>query len=80
MTGPLSGSGAMVLLHDPGEVARMRDLAYAVSPGSHTLMAVKYREVIFSQNESSLSRTRKACYFRTIEIQTLYKQQRTEIV
>ena len=46
MAGPLSGSGAMVLLHDPEEVARMRDLAYAVSPGSHTLLAVKYRSVI----------------------------------
>ena len=44
MAGPLSGSGAMVLLHDL-EVARMRDLACAVSPGSHTLLAVKYRSV-----------------------------------
>ena len=34
MAGPLSGSGAMVLLHDPEEVVRMRDLAYAVSPGT----------------------------------------------
>ena len=49
MAGPLTGSGAMVLLHDPEEVVRMRDLAYAVSPGSHTLLAVKYREVIFYQ-------------------------------
>ena len=46
MAGPLSGSSAMVLLHDPEEVARMRDLAYAVSPGSHTLLTVKYRSVI----------------------------------
>ncbi len=45
MTGPLSGSGAMVLLHGRDEAPRMRDLALAVSAGSHTLLAVKYRAV-----------------------------------
>ena len=50
MAGPLTGSGAMVLLHDPEEAVRMRDLAYAVSPGSHILLAVKYREIILYQH------------------------------
>ena len=45
MPGTLSGSGAMVLLHDPEEEPQMKDLAYAVSPGSHTLLATKYRKV-----------------------------------
>ena len=63
MAGPLTGSGAMVLLHDPEEVVRMRDLAYAVSPGSHTLLAVKYREVGISS--VSLEFSGRYCHFNS---------------
>ena len=45
MDGPMSGSGIMVLLHDPMVLPQMRDLAYAISPGSHTLLPVSHTEV-----------------------------------
>ena len=45
MDGPMSGSGVMVLLHDPMVLPQMRDLAYAISPGSHTLLPVSRTEV-----------------------------------
>ena len=34
-----------VLLHDPAEEPQMKDLAFAVSPGSHTLAAIKITKV-----------------------------------
>ena len=36
---------SQVLLHDPAEVPQMKDLGYAISPGSHTLLATKYTKV-----------------------------------
>ena len=41
----MSGSGVMVLLHDPVVLPQMRDLAYAISAGSHTLLPVSHTEV-----------------------------------
>ena len=34
-----------ILLHDPDEEPQMKDLAYAVSPGGHTLLAIKITKV-----------------------------------
>ena len=34
-----------VLLHDPVEEPQMKDLAFAVSPGSQTLAAIKHTKV-----------------------------------
>ena len=34
-----------VLLHDPAEEPQMKDLAFAVSPGSQTLAAIKHTKV-----------------------------------
>ena len=41
----MSGSGVMVLLPNPMVLPQMRDLAYAVSPGSHTLLSIQHTEV-----------------------------------
>ena len=69
MAGPLSGSGAMVLLHDPDEAPRMRDLAYAVSPGSHTLLAVKYRMVrIFGKKFSIITQIVTSMFLSKIKV------------
>ena len=53
MDGPMSGSGVMVLLHDPMVLPQMRDLAYAISPGSHTLLPVSHTEVRMNRNSNS---------------------------
>ncbi len=47
LSSPLLKLGCLlqVLLHDPGEAPQMKDLAYAVSPGSHTLLASRYTKV-----------------------------------
>ena len=34
-----------VLLHDPQETPLVRDLAYALAPGTHNLLAVTYNKV-----------------------------------
>ena len=34
-----------ILLHHPAEEPQMKDLAFAVSPGSHTLLAIKIKKV-----------------------------------
>ena len=38
---------SQVLLHDPAEVPQMKDLGYAISTGSHTLLATKYTKVTY---------------------------------
>ena len=38
-------SNIKVLLHSRGEVALMKDMAFAAAPGSHTLVAIKQRQV-----------------------------------
>ncbi|ESN99980.1 hypothetical protein HELRODRAFT_83577, partial [Helobdella robusta] len=41
MIGPDHESGVKLLLHDPREIPQVRDLGFAVSPGSHVLVGVK---------------------------------------
>ena len=63
MDGPMSGSGVMVLLHDPVVLPQMRDLAYAISPGSHTLLPVSHTEVRMNRHSNPRIKTesRKSC-------------------
>ena len=63
MDGPMSGSGIMVLLHDPVVLPQMRDLAYAISPGSHTLLPVSHTEVRPNRHSSQRIKTesRESC-------------------
>ena len=37
---------SQVLLHDPAEEPQMKDLAFTVSPGSHTLATIKHTKVL----------------------------------
>ena len=57
MDGPMSGSGVMVLWHDPVVLPQMRDLAYAISAGSHTLLPVSHTEVRLNPNSNSVIKT-----------------------
>ncbi len=66
MAGPLPGSGVMILLHDPDVKPHVRNLAYALSPGSHVLMSVVHTrvrmewQIPFSHSPSS-ERSRLEC-------------------
>ena len=36
-----------ILLHDQGDVPQMKDLGFAVAPGTHTLVGIKQYKVMF---------------------------------
>ena len=36
-----------ILLHDQGEISQMKDLGFAVAPGTHTLVGIKQYKVMF---------------------------------
>lgn len=45
MTGPQDEAGIKVLLHDAREIPLVKDLGFAIAPGTHTLVAVQKQVV-----------------------------------
>ena len=45
MVGPQSDAGIKVFLHAVNELPEVRDLGFAVPPGSHALVGVRLNEV-----------------------------------
>ena len=51
MLGPQSDAGVKVFLHSKEDVPEVRDLGFAVSPGTHALVGVRLNAVsIFPEN------------------------------
>ena len=45
MKGPQDEAGIKVLLHDDTEIPLVKELGFAIAPGTHTLVAVKQNVV-----------------------------------
>ncbi len=45
MMGPQNDAGIKILLHDQSEFPMIKDLGFAVAPGTHTLVGVNRFEV-----------------------------------
>ena len=45
MLGPQSDAGVKVFLHHKNELPEVRDLGFAIPPGSHALVGVRLNEV-----------------------------------